>query len=254
VEKFFHGPVNYRKTRPEPVHISAAHPITQLYSATTYSGNRSTTSSDDDIQFIASVPHSTQTFEPIDHDGMMFVTGMIKAMAESEDFLRPEERKKNLPLLKALAVCKTPGYIARGQPLFAPTKLHRVQADGHCYYRAISVALTGFQKFHTLLRTYICHKMQTTYSEAMARRSGEENYWGIVDGMRNSDKWATDNEIQATAWMFEVDIVIWARKDVDDCGCERAWNWFRATTDNTSAHTIFLTNDTGDHFDLVLGC
>lgn len=71
----------------------------------------------------------------------------------------------------------------------------------------------------------------------------------LASGMRNNGVWATEIEILATASLLNTDIVVFAR-------CGEKMDWLRypssLSLDVLTEEVIFLSNETKNHFNVVL--
>ena len=98
-----------------------------------------------------------------------------------------------------------------------PMKTQRVRGDGNCFFRAVSVYLTGSEENHAVLRDLVVKHMC------------EDPLKGILDGYLNKDvlsyindskiegdgTWATDAEIYATAHLIKMDIEVFCKYSME---------------------------------------
>jgi len=132
-----------------------------------------------------------------------------------------------------------------------PPKVKTIKGDGNCFFRAISVGLTGWEVSHIKIRQLVCDHIQTygTYT-----RQTEGKYYVNHNKMKKSGIYATDVEIMAAAQIFGVDIYVY-----HTYGGTLKWLRFpcRHATGSASSNAIYLDNRYGDgktgHFDFVVG-
>ena len=127
-------------------------------------------------------------------------------------------------------------------PAGGPEHVAKVLADGNCFYRALSVFLTGSECYHQFMRgSVVTYQMKAENDAKLAH-----HYRGCKSGAQYVEKykmyksmprgtWATDAEIQAAAYLTGYDIYIYnASQDV--------WQLFPASGNITTRtrHAIYL--------------
>ncbi|XP_048256505.1 OVARIAN TUMOR DOMAIN-containing deubiquitinating enzyme 7-like [Haliotis rufescens] len=166
-----------------------------------------------------------QYFNPVDHE---WQTEKAKVVAK-----RPRSGKKH-PTFVCLPV------------LAKPSKIEPMRGDGNCYFRAISQALFGVQKYHLSVRNANVTLM-VEHHEQIKKHFGEsylENSGMDIDG-----KWATEVEILSTAAILNTNIQIWSKS-----GSSMKWLCYKSETLGQVSMTekcIYLCNNSGVHFDYV---
>lgn len=131
----------------------------------------------------------------------------------------------------------------------APRRQHFTSGDGNCFFRAISFALSGTEELHGFFRKNITAHMKflgVRIEEYMG--TTVENYLRCSN-MEKEGVWATDNEILASASLLNVDIVVYA-----NYGSQLKWLRYPSSLclDSHSNEAIFLSNESGVHFNVVL--
>lgn len=124
----------------------------------------------------------------------------------------------------------------------APRRQHFTQGDGNCFFRAISFVVTGSEDLHQLFRKRI--------TDHMINIDNSLRVFLIRNEQMNDDGvWATENEILAAASLLETDILVYAAY-----GLKMDWLRYPASLslDILTSHAIFLSNQSGNHFNVVL--
>ena len=115
----------------------------------------------------------------------------------------------------------------------APHQVDAIEGDGHCFFRAISKAVTGSQKYHTDFRKAVVewmlckdHPPQLAQYiapfDAVSDSDGQLAIQKYIDEARMSlDGWGGDKEIRAFATMFQVDICV-----SNNSRGGRRWNYY----------------------------
>ena len=140
-----------------------------------------------------------------------------------------------------------PGHFPIDAP---PGRVRAVRGDGNCYFRAISVALSGCETYYGPLRSYI-----------MQFIGENDKYFDYLTDNRNknmqNDKvWATDREIFATASMLGVSVWVYGPYAVIGGQQTYAWQAFKPITEipqvrMTTDDCIYLVNHQGVHYNYV---
>ena len=134
-----------------------------------------------------------------------------------------------------------------------PQVVARITADGNCFFRAISHALTGCQREHYEVRVMITSYMLHHASILLAYlRNGQSMEEYMEESKMQSLKvWATEIEIYGAANMLETTIFTYA-----PCGSKCKWLKFEPkeiTRGSFSAHSreaIYISN-VHNHFEPV---
>ena len=134
---------------------------------------------------------------------------------------------------------------------YAP-KIRRVRGDGNCLFRALSVAVTGYETAHAKIRQLICSHIELF---GTLDNSGDGSRYLEESGMSEETTWGTDIEIYAAAQVLTTDIYVYHKY-----GSQRKWLLFPCISLGSFAkkvHSIYLDNRSGDgnygHYDYVTG-
>ena len=148
----------------------------------------------------------------------------------------------------------------------SPHQVDSIEGDGHCFFRAISKAVTGTQDFHSDFRKAVVawmlledHPQQLaqyiapfdpdtdTDGKTAIRRYIDESYM-------SRDGWGGDKEIRAFATMFQIEICV-----SNNSPGGRRWNVYpplfhnAKTCKERSDYKLYLYHsDSGSHYDLVI--
>ncbi|KAL5014298.1 hypothetical protein ScPMuIL_008568 [Solemya velum] len=124
-----------------------------------------------------------------------------------------------------------------------PSSTVAVAGDGNCFFRAMSMIMTGSESSHMELRHAVLKHVARhpeCYRSFLTSRGGMRTY---LTDMRQSGEWATDREILATATMLKVVIEVYSKK--------YGWQSFKPLDDpDLSGPSIYISN-IGDHFEPV---
>jgi len=99
--------------------------------------------------------------------------------------------------------------------------IYQVRGDGNCLFRSISLAVTGTQNQHQLLRSYIVNHM---CNDGVRKRmeplficpDNNETYFNHLVNMEGSGCWGTDQEIVAAAYLFNISILCYCHYNSDN--------------------------------------
>ena len=148
----------------------------------------------------------------------------------------------------------------------SPHQVVAIEGDGHCFFRAISKAVTGTQDFHSDFRKavvewmlYEDHPQQLAqYIAPFDPESDTDGQLAItryIDQARMSlNGWGGDKEIRAFATMFQITICV---SNISHEG--RRWNYYpplfydEKNCREKSDYKLYLYHsDTETHYDLVI--
>lgn len=90
-----------------------------------------------------------------------------------------------------------------------PIKLHSINGDGNCLYRALSYAVTGRQVYHASLRHKIIDHMREIESLLKPHMGMSLIDYLNNSGMANDRVWGIDVEIFAACSLLKTDIYIY---------------------------------------------
>ena len=170
-----------------------------------------------------------------------------------------------LPLMYAnrQAVCKRVSLIMRktniphsqiGEKLSTrEPRVTKIKGDGNCLFRALCLAITGWETGHLKIRQLVCDHIQEVgpYS---SRDSSEGPSYLQESGMRKDTVFGTDVEIFSAAQVLSTDIYVYHKYGTNGL----KWLYFPCVHGSGSwKNAIYLDNRTGNgitgHFDYVTG-
>ena len=132
-------------------------------------------------------------------------------------------------------------------------KIINITGDGHCFYRAISQAISGHQGHYPNLRQLL-HSHMTNNPHLCHPFFSSSDYLdsnGPIN-RKNSAQWATDIEIFYMSHLLVTPIRVYKRRDLD------GWHLFHPNFIDPDCHVddtecLYLSNTNNDHFDVVSG-
>ena len=129
----------------------------------------------------------------------------------------------------------------------APSKIKKIEGDGNCGFRAMSVAVTGQQIGHRMMR-----KLVTDYIKYNGTYTGLDGHAYLESSQMTADTiYCTDVELMAAAKIFEHDIYVYHKY-----GEKLKWLHFPCGVGRKGRPAIYLDNrygtGTDGHFDFVL--
>ncbi|XP_060082860.1 uncharacterized protein LOC132562148 [Ylistrum balloti] len=132
-----------------------------------------------------------------------------------------------------------------------PNQTIPVRADGNCFFRAISVIITGSESEHLRVRELITKHVSDhpdMYRTFLMSRGGMSEY---LTNMRRPKEWATDVEILATATMLKSVVEVFFPCRINSI-TEYRWQTFKPL-DNPDINqpAIYICNK-NEHFEPVL--
>ena len=135
--------------------------------------------------------------------------------------------------------------------LSAPKLTASVRPDGNCFFRALSVLITGVEENHMTIRQAITQHVEEhsdIYRTFLQSRGGMANY---VRSMRRPREWATDTEIFAAATFLKTIIEVCTQNRTKD-GWEYHWQTFSPLNDhNPSLPKVYISHK-DEHFEPIL--
>lgn len=156
--------------------------------------------------------------------------------------------------------CEKLGLIYVGNDFFKNTKnsiLHppvenfKIEGDGNCFFRCISLCITGTQEQHQDIRKIITEYIQKNEKEV-------ENFSGVKNYLKNTKMaeltiWASDVEIYFTAKLLEVNIYTFTSNP------KGIFHWLRFPASNKNTEQpndkkmgIYLNHKNSNHFEVVI--
>ena len=138
--------------------------------------------------------------------------------------------------------------------------IYKIIGDGNCLFRALSLAVTGTQKQHQLMRAYIVDHM----SENDIRDELEQLYVSSSKQLKTYDMhiadmasegvWGTEQEIIAAANLLDVSIVCYSKYNNRQFKLQHFPPHFPTQPNcfNSCHHrTVYLVNSTGTHYNIA---
>ena len=136
--------------------------------------------------------------------------------------------------------------------------IHTVKGDGNCLFRALSLAVTGTQQQHDIIRSYVVNHMLHVNLRASMERlfiGRNRTYDKHLHAMQKTGEWGTDIEIIAAAHLFNCSIVSVTRLN----NTSRLWLQHfsphfavdQVCTSLCQHETIYVVNYSGSHYDLA---
>lgn len=147
-------------------------------------------------------------------------------------------------------------YMRYGNPKYynnksAPKMTASIEADGNCFFRALSVIITGVEDNHMTIRQEITRhveKHSDIYRTFLQSRGGMDTY---VRSMRRPREWATDTEIFAAATFLKTIIEVCSVHRTRH-GSEYHWQTFAPLDDHNSQLPKIYINHKYEHFEPIL--
>jgi len=131
--------------------------------------------------------------------------------------------------------------------------LYKVVGDGNCLFRALSLAITGSQRQHALLRSYIVNHMMDESIHGSIREGSNAHFHNYLGNMEKAGVWGTDKEIAAAAHLFKCSIICYSRYSPTGNFCLQQFSphfTTMAICNNTCHHpSIYLINSSGSHYE-----
>jgi hypothetical protein len=142
-------------------------------------------------------------------------------------------------------------------------RISPIIGDGNCLFRALSLALTGSQSQHALVRSYVVnHMMEASVQQSMqsmqglfARRNDSSltGFHNYLLEMQKPGTWGTEQEIISAAHLFNCSIVCYSQYGTCGQFCLQHFSPHFVTTpvctDICSHHTLYLVNRSGSHYE-----
>ncbi|XP_041863244.1 uncharacterized protein LOC121653673 isoform X1 [Melanotaenia boesemani] len=130
--------------------------------------------------------------------------------------------------------------------LGVPCQNRDIVADGSCYFRAVSQAVSGTQKHHIKIRRAVVkYLMKNDLKYKSSLREGYSSVADYVDKskMRYVSSWATELEIQATADLLGINVFTFIGG---------RWLKYGCSSSCVSEKSIYLENCLGNHYETVV--
>ncbi len=176
-----------------------------------------------DVEFVHDVQNNNMMFSPICKHVCQTLCARLKV-----DF-----EKLNVPVVTHIG------------SLGVPCKNDSIMADGNCFFRAISQAVSGTQKYHRKIRRAVVQHLEENgekYRNILRREYSSISEYINKSKMRYVNSWATEVEIQATA---DLGIDVFTFYDSH-------WLKYSCNGKLLSKHSIYLENCHENHYETVV--
>lgn len=174
--------------------------------------------------------------------------GPVKAFYPlSEEWQKEKAKEFGIKVVKSFKYGATKYYHDRTPP----TETIAVEGDGNCFFRAISMCITGSENEHMRVRELITKHVEEnpdTYRTFLQSRGGMNQYLRV---MRRSREWATDVEILAAATLLKTVIEVYFPCRING-RTEYRWQTFKPLNNENMTYPVIYLSNKHDHFDPVV--
>ena len=130
-----------------------------------------------------------------------------------------------------------------------PLKIRKVRGDGNCFFRAISIVISGNEGNHLHLRKALRQHMNSHLGITYTSKAQLQQR---IDSIKRPGSWATDVEIFFMAHLLQTDIHVFKRQYLNDWHTF-GWNGKLDRKHNGDGRaSILLTNTNNNHYDVVM--
>lgn len=132
-----------------------------------------------------------------------------------------------------------------------PKHTIRIVPDGNCFFRAISMLISGTEDNHMTVREALTKHVadhSDIYRTFLESRGGMNTY---VQSMRRSREWATDTEIFAAATLLNTIFEV-CTEFRTNTGKEYHWQTFHPLKDSSISLPKVYISHKDDHFEPIL--
>ncbi|XP_062414175.1 uncharacterized protein LOC119206796 [Pungitius pungitius] len=130
--------------------------------------------------------------------------------------------------------------------LGAPCLNDKIVGDGNCFFRAISQAVSGTQRYHRKVRLAVVKHIKSNAEAYTCHLRSEYNSiteYLILSRMSYVGSWATEIEIQATADFLGISIFTYHTN---------RWLEYSCTSKQLTTEGLYLENCNGNHYESVV--
>lgn len=141
---------------------------------------------------------------------------------------------------------KVDAIITKVGLLGVPCTKDKIIADGNCFFRAISQAICGTQKFHRKIRLAVVRQLRknaAAYQSILRTEYSSMAEYLRSSGMQYVGSWATEMEIQAAADCLGVNIYTYFND---------RWLEYSCNNRQLSDQGVYLENCNGIHYENVV--
>ncbi len=126
----------------------------------------------------------------------------------------------------------------------------KVDGDGACFFRAISLYLSNLQQYHFPIRMKVCEYISANFDQLREIVNDHARFKDGAAYIKTTDMgaprtWATEVEIYATAGVMGHDIVVY------DANGRWQRHCASGLSGNETRHAVYLANISGCHFEPV---
>lgn len=165
----------------------------------------------------------------------------------SEEWQKEKAKAFGIKVVKSFRFGNTKYFYDRTPP----SKTVPVEGDGNCFFRAISMCITGSETEHTRVREHITKHVgdnPDTYRTFLQSRGGMSQYLRV---MRRDREWATDVEILAAATLLKTVIEVYFPCRING-RTEFRWQTFKPLNNEDMTYPVIYLSNKNDHFDPVV--
>jgi len=184
---------------------------------------RDATAVNSDVVFVSDVTSKQLKFDPLCSDVAQALCTQLNVESEK-------------------AASLSPNVGALGAPCFN----EKIVGDGNCFFRAVSHAVCGTQKYHRKIRLAVVKQMQSNavdYEGILRCEYSSIAQYLSVSKMHLLASWATEMEIQATADYLGVSIFTYHNDRWLEYSCKGRW---------LSNQAVYLEHLNGNHYETVI--
>ena len=131
-------------------------------------------------------------------------------------------------------------------PLGTPCRKERIVGDGNCFFRAVSQAISGTQKYHRKIRLAVVKHLESNsvaYQGILRSEYSSMSEYLSMSRMRYVGSWATELEIQAAADCLGVSVFTYYNE---------RWFEYSCNSRQLSNQAVYLDNSKGNHYETVV--
>ncbi|TKS65838.1 ATP-dependent DNA helicase PIF7 [Collichthys lucidus] len=177
-----------------------------------------------DVEFTCDVSSKGLQFDPVDKKVAQALCKQLNVECEKQD----RQMRSSVGML--------------GTPCMSDS----IVADGNCFFRAVSEAASGTQKYHIKLRRAVVkhvEKNAVRYTSFLRSQYSSVDQYLNASRMRYAGSWATEFEIQATADFLGVSVYTYYND---------RWLKYSCTNKAMSKQGIYLQHVNGCHYEVVV--
>ncbi|XP_074521381.1 uncharacterized protein LOC141787082 [Halichoeres trimaculatus] len=180
---------------------------------------------DSDIEFVSDVSSEELLFSPLSDEVSQALCRKLKISSEK---LHVASEFMNIGSLGT------------------PCKNEKIAADGNCFFRAISQAVSGTQDYHRKVRLAVVKQLESNeveYTSFLRSQYSSVTEYLTKSRIKYLGSWATELEIQAAADCLGVNIFTY---------CQDRWLQYSSRNTQLSNNSIYLENCNGNHYETVV--